>query len=56
MYSLYGWLLHGVIRRGITIGSFTLYLASAATLFESLKKMLSIVSDLLARSRENGWP
>lgn len=49
---LYGWLLHGVIRRGITIGSFTLYLASAATLFESLKKMLSIVSDLLARSRE----
>lgn len=49
---LYGWLIRSVIHQQITIGNFSLYLASAATLFECLKSLLLGISDLLARSRE----
>lgn len=48
----YAWLIYAVIWDGMTIGNFSLYLTSAATLFEYFSGFLNQISSLLARSRE----
>lgn len=49
---LYAWLIYCVIHGSLTIGNFSLYLASAATLFTNMSGLLSAVSEMFARSRE----
>lgn len=50
--GLYIWLLHCVINKTMSLGNFSLYLGSAATFFNYVIRILDIVNDLLARSRE----
>lgn len=49
---LYAWLIQSIILKRLTIGEFTLYLTSATTLFESLKRVLAEINNLFARSLE----
>lgn len=49
---VYGWLIYSMIQGKLTIGNFSLYLASSVTFFDYLKVLLDNVSNLLARSRE----
>lgn len=49
---VYGILIHSVVYDGLSIGNFSLYLASAATLFQHLNQLLNGVSSLLQKSRE----
>lgn len=49
---VYGWLITAIVRREVTIGNFSLYLASAGTFFEHISKLLEGVGTLLAKSRE----
>ncbi len=49
---LYVWLIQNVISKKLTVGEFTLYLTSAVTLFESLKRVLTEISNLFSRSLE----
>ena len=49
---MYVWLIQNVISKKLTVGEFTLYLTSAVTLFESLKRVLAEISNLFSRSLE----
>lgn len=49
---VYAWLVYLMINQRLTIGNFTLYLASAGTLFEYVSTLLNGISSILARSRE----
>lgn len=49
---VYAWLVYLMFNHRLTIGNFTLYLASAATLFEYVSTLLNGISSILARSRE----
>lgn len=49
---LYAWLVHQVIHGKMTIGNFSLYLASALGFFTYVLELLDGVSKLLQRSRE----
>ncbi len=49
---LYAWLVYAVIHGRMTIGNFSLYLASALAFFTYVLEMLDGVSKLLQRSRE----
>lgn len=50
--ALYGWLTYSVIKNGMSLGNFTLYLGAAATFFTYMISLLDQISDILARSRE----
>lgn len=50
--ALYGWLIYSMIQGDLTIGNFSLYLASATTFFEYMKTLLDSIRELLGRSRE----
>ena len=50
--AIYYYLVRGVFSHTITIGNFTLYLASTATFFECITSLLNTVIQILARSRE----
>lgn len=49
---VYGWLIRSVVYDGLSIGNFSLYLASAGTLFQYINQLLNGVSALLQRSRQ----
>lgn len=49
---VYAWLVYLMINQRLTIGNFTLYLASTGTLFEYVSTLLNGISSILARSRE----
>ncbi len=49
---VYAWLIGAMVRGELTIGNFTLYLASAGTFFEFVSTLLNGVAGVLARSRE----
>lgn len=49
---VYAWLVRSIVRGELTIGNFSLYLASAGTFFEYVSTLLNRASDILARSRE----
>lgn len=50
--AVYGWLIRAVVYDGLSIGNFSLYLASSATLFQHINQLLNGVSALLQRSRQ----
>ncbi|MGN0611550.1 MAG: ABC transporter ATP-binding protein [Ruminiclostridium sp.] len=50
--AVYGWLILSVVNGNMSIGNFTLYLASSMTFFEYINNLLNAVSDLFAKSRE----
>lgn len=50
--AVYAWLIYAVINGKVTIGNFTLYIASAGTFFNYISGFLNNISNLLARSRE----
>ena len=50
--AIYGWLIWSVVYDGLSIGNFSLYLASAATLFQYINQLLNGVSELLQKSRQ----
>ncbi len=50
--AVYAWLIYAVVRGEMTIGNFSLYLASALTLYQYVSQLLNGVGALLARSRE----
>lgn len=50
--TVYGWLIRSVVYGGLSIGNFSLYLASAGTLFQYINQLLNVVSTLLQKSRE----
>lgn len=49
---VYGILIRSVLYDGLSIGNFSLYLASATTLFQHINQLLNGVSSLLQKSRE----
>lgn len=49
---VYAWLVRSMIRGELTIGNFTLYLASSATFFEFVSALLNGAAGVLARNRE----
>lgn len=49
---VYAWLVYSMIKGNMTIGNFSLYLASTATLFGYLSNFLNGIGNILARSRE----
>lgn len=49
---VYAWLIYSVLYQNMTIGNFSLYLASASTLFSYINGLLNQISAFLARSRE----
>ncbi|MCR4742196.1 MAG: ABC transporter ATP-binding protein/permease [Treponema sp.] len=50
--GIYAYLIYRVYTKSLTIGNFTLYLTSSATFFECISSMLSILNQMLQRSRE----
>lgn len=50
--AIYAYLIDSVIEGRMSIGNFSLYLASAATFFEYISGFLNNISTLLAKSRE----
>lgn len=50
--AVYAWLIYSVVKGEITIGNFSLYLASAGTFFQYINQLLNGVSTLLAKSRQ----
>lgn len=50
--ALYTWLIYSVVHGNMTIGNFSMYLASALSFFTYVLSMLDGVSGLLQRSRE----
>ncbi|MGN1118708.1 MAG: ABC transporter ATP-binding protein [Oscillospiraceae bacterium] len=50
--AVYGWLIWSVVYDGLSLGNFSLYLASAGTLFQYINQLLNGVSTLLQKSRE----
>lgn len=49
---VYGWLIWSVVYDGLSIGNFSLYLASAATLFQFINSVFNGVGELLRLSRQ----
>lgn len=49
---IYGWLIWSVVYDGLSIGNFSLYLASAATLFQYINSLISGIGELLQKSRQ----
>ncbi len=49
---VYAWLIYSAAKGRITLGNFSLYTASSATLFSYISTLLNGVSDLLKTSRE----
>lgn len=49
---VYAWLIYEVAGGRMTVGNFSLYLASSGTFFEYVSGFLNQISGLLARSRE----
>ncbi|MBO5353641.1 MAG: ABC transporter ATP-binding protein [Lachnospiraceae bacterium] len=49
---VYVWLIASVVKGRMTLGNFSLYLASTETFFQYINTLLNGVRDLLARSRE----
>lgn len=49
---VYAWLIGAMVDGKLTIGNFTLYLASSATFFEFVSSLLNGIAGVLARSRE----
>lgn len=49
---VYAWLLYMVVRGGITLGNFSLYLASSTTFYNHIRQIMDNTADLLQRSRE----
>lgn len=50
--AVYGWLIWAVVNDGLSIGNFSLYLASAATLFQYINSLFGSVVELMNRSRQ----
>lgn len=50
--AIYYYLIHRVFSHTITIGNFSLYIASSATFFECISSMLNSITELLQKSRE----
>lgn len=50
--AVYGWLIWAVVYDGLSIGNFSLYLASAATLFQFINSVFSGIGDLMQKSRQ----
>ena len=50
--GLYAWLIYSVVKGNMSLGNFSLYLGSAATFFNYVIRILDLVNDMLARSRE----
>ncbi len=50
--AVYAWLILSVVNGNVSIGNFTLYLASSMTFFKYINNLLNAVSDLFAKSRE----
>lgn len=50
--ALYAWLVYSVVQGRMTIGNFSLYLASALSFFTYVLELLEGISKLLQRSRE----
>lgn len=50
--AVYGWLIASMLKGRLTIGNFTLYLASSATFFDHINNMLNELSGLFAKSRQ----
>lgn len=48
----YVWLIGSVFEKGLSLGNFSLYLASANTFFGYISGLLNQISEFLARSRE----
>lgn len=49
---IYAWLVYSIVKGNMTIGNFSLYLASSGTFYSYISSLLSDVSELLAKSRE----
>lgn len=49
---VYAWLVRSMIKGELTIGNFTLYLASAGTFFEYISSLLNGAANILAKNRE----
>lgn len=49
---IYAWLVYSVVEGNMTLGNFSLYLASSGTFFSYISSLLGDISELLARSRE----
>lgn len=49
---IYAWLIYSVAQGDMTLGNFSLYLASSGTFFSYISSLLGDVGELLARSRE----
>lgn len=49
---VYAWLIRSVVNKGMTIGNFSLYLASSTTFFTYISSILNGMSNFLQRSRE----
>lgn len=49
---VYGWLIRSVVHDGLSIGNFSLYLASAVTLFQYINTMFNGIGELLQKSRQ----
>ncbi len=49
---VYAWLIDAMVNRDLSIGNFTLYLASSATFFEYVSSLLNGMAGVLARNRE----
>ena len=50
--AVYGWLIASMLEGNLTIGNFSLYLASSATFFEHINNTLNELSGLFAKSRQ----
>lgn len=50
--AIYAWLIYSAAKGRITLGNFSLYTASSATLFAYISTLLNGVSDLLGQNRE----
>ncbi len=50
--AVYVWLIYAVVKGSVTIGNFSLYIASAAAFFDYISGFLNNISSLLAKSRE----
>ncbi len=50
--AVYGWLIWAVVYDGLSIGDFSLYLASAATLFQFINSVFGGIGDLMQKSRQ----
>ncbi|MDE5817841.1 MAG: hypothetical protein K2I07_00750 [Lachnospiraceae bacterium] len=49
---VYGWLLYKALRGEMTIGNFSLYVASSTTFYTYVWQIMDSIADLLQRSRE----